>query len=80
MVLGNFIVEVVISFGPEDPSVATDRVEVTLRDTDPGESPKTIQTKLDVDYIWRRRHLLYWETLDPKYLKNTIMNRAYPRS
>ena len=46
MVLGNFIVEVVISFGPEDPSVATDRVEVTLRDTDPGESPKSIQTNL----------------------------------
>ena len=76
MVLGNFIVEVVISFGPKDPSVATDRVEVELRDTDPGESPKTIQVKLRG--ITRRElkfNTEYWNQFGDVFPAFTIRRR-----
>jgi len=47
MVFGNFIVEVVISLGPKDPSVVTDRVEDALGDADPlGPPKKTTQVKI----------------------------------
>jgi len=59
--------------------VGPKRVDLKEVDADPLPVTST-QTTLDVDYIWRRRHVLYWETLDPRFLKNTIMNRAYPRS
>ena len=47
MVLGNFIVEVVISFGPKDPSVASEKRSPDVRSADSGPSPKSIQTNLE---------------------------------
>ena len=76
MVLGNFIVEVVISFGPKDPSVATDRVEVTLRDADPGESPKSIQVKLPgITRNQVKTNTEYWNQFGEVFPAFTIRRR-----
>jgi len=76
MVLGNFIVEVVISFGPKDPSVATDRVEVSLLDADPGESPKKIQLTLTgIKSFQKKRMYDYWNQFGDVFPAFTIRRR-----
>ena len=76
MVLGNFIVEVVISFGPKDPSVTTDRVEVALLDADPGESPKVIQSKLSgITRNMIKRNTEYWNQFGNVFPAFTIRRR-----
>jgi len=59
----------------EGPPVAGDRVDLKEVDADPlPVTKKTLQLRMDdprwVSWIWRRRHLRYWESLDPKYLKD----------
>ena len=56
--------------------MATDRVEVTLRDADPGESPKKIQKSLTgIKAFQRKRMYDYWNQFGDVFPAFTIRRR-----